>query len=238
MEATPEIIAEASPMRRRRAAGAAVRHLSSDPRFAALIRRVGPPALAIHRQRSLYEALVRAIAYQQLHSRAAEAILARFAALFPGDAFPEPATVMATADSALRGCGFSAGKIAAIRDICAKALDGTVPGRRESARLTDAALIERLTAIRGVGRWTVEMLLIFTLAAPTCCRWTISACARATAFCTAWKRSPGRSSWRRSALPGSHTGQRQPGICTAPRRNHAGRPSRAARSGKFSGMAE
>jgi DNA-3-methyladenine glycosylase II len=166
MEATPEIIAEASPMRRRRAAGAAVRHLSSDPRFAALIRRVGPPALAIHRQRSLYEALVRAIAYQQLHSRAAEAILARFAALFPGDAFPEPTTVMATADSALRGCGFSAGKIAAIRDICAKALDGTVPGRRESARLTDAALIERLTAIRGVGRWTVEMLLIFTLGRP------------------------------------------------------------------------
>jgi DNA-3-methyladenine glycosylase II len=166
MEATPEIIAEASPLRRRMASSAAMRHLSTDPRFAALIRRVGPPALAIQRQRSLYEALVRAIAYQQLHSRAAEAILARFAALFPGDTFPEPATVLATADSALRGCGFSAGKIAAIRDICAKTLDGTVPGRRQSARLTDEALIERLTTIRGVGRWTVEMLLIFTLGRP------------------------------------------------------------------------
>jgi DNA-3-methyladenine glycosylase II len=145
---------------------AAVRHLCGDERFAALIRRVGPPALNIQRQRGLYEALVRAIAHQQLHGRAAEAILARFCALFPGDGFPDPDTVLATADLALRGCGFSGGKIAAIRDICAKALDGTVPTRRESLRLTDGALIERLTKIRGVGRWTVEMLLIFTLGRP------------------------------------------------------------------------
>ena len=73
---------------------------------------------------------------------------------------------MATAENALRGCGFSAGKIAAIRDICAKTLDGTVPTRRQSHRLSDDALIERLTTIRGVGRWTVEMLLIFTLGRP------------------------------------------------------------------------
>jgi DNA-3-methyladenine glycosylase II len=146
--------------------GAAVRHLTSDERFAALIRRVGPPALGIQRQRSLYEALVRAIAHQQLHGRAAEAILARFRALFPGDTFPLPDTVLATADTALRGCGFSGGKVAAIRDICAKALDGTIPTRRQSHHLTDEALIERLTSIRGVGRWTVEMLLIFTLGRP------------------------------------------------------------------------
>src|SRR3954454_16888770 len=137
MEASQETIAVAAPMRRRTAAGAAARHLSTDARFAALIRRVGPPALNIKRQRSLYEALVRAIAHQQLHRRAAEAILARFATLFPGDAFPEPATVLATSDAALRGCGFSAGNIAAIRDICAKTLEGTVPTRRESSRLTD-----------------------------------------------------------------------------------------------------
>jgi DNA-3-methyladenine glycosylase II len=146
--------------------GAGVRQLSSDPRFAALIRRVGPPKLAIERQRSPYEALIRAIAHQQLHGRAAEAILGRFATLFPGDGFPAPDAVLATAEVALRGCGFSSGKIAAIRDICAKALDGTVPTRRASHRLTDEALIERLTAIRGVGRWTVEMLLIFTLGRP------------------------------------------------------------------------
>ncbi len=143
-----------------------VRHLCTDERFATLIARVGRPRLQVQRQRSPYEALIRAIAHQQLHGRAAEAILGRFAALFPGEAFPDPAAVMATAETALRGCGFSAGKIAAIRDICAKALDGTVPTRRQSHRLSDEALIERLTSIRGVGRWTVEMLLIFTLGRP------------------------------------------------------------------------
>ena len=143
-----------------------VRHLSQDQRFADLIGRVGPPRMDIQKQRSPYEALVRAIAHQQLHGRAAEAILGRFSALFPGDGFPDPDAVLATAELALRGCGFSAGKIAAIRDICAKALDGTVPTRRQSLRLTDQALIDRLTTIRGVGRWTVEMLLIFTLGRP------------------------------------------------------------------------
>lgn len=143
-----------------------LRHLSRDQRFAALITRVGKPRLDIQRQRSPYEALVRAIAHQQLHGKAAEAILARFSALFPGESFPDPAAVLATADTALRGCGFSGSKIMAIRDICAKALDGTVPTRRQTHRLTDEALIERLTSIRGVGRWTVEMLLIFTLGRP------------------------------------------------------------------------
>jgi DNA-3-methyladenine glycosylase II len=150
----------------RRGASAGVRHLRGDARFAALIGRVGPPLLQIQRQRSPYEALIRAIAHQQVHGRAAEAILGRFCALFPDDAFPGPAVVLATAETALRGCGFSGAKIAAIRDICAKALDGTVPSRRQSHRLTDEALIERLTGIRGVGRWTVEMLLIFTLGRP------------------------------------------------------------------------
>jgi DNA-3-methyladenine glycosylase II len=143
-----------------------VRHLSNDRRFAELISRVGPPRMDIQRQRGPYEALVRAIAHQQLHGRAAEAILARFTGLFPGEGFPPPDAVMATAESALRGCGFSTAKVAAIRDICAKALDGTVPTRRQTHRLTDEALIERLTTIRGVGRWTVEMLLIFTLGRP------------------------------------------------------------------------
>ena len=144
----------------------AVLHLSSDPRFAALIRRVGRPRLGIDRQRGPYEALMRAIAHQQLHGRAAEAILGRFTALYPGEAFPNPDSVLTTDETALRGCGFSGPKVAALRDICAKTLDGTVPTRRISARLTDAELIERLTSIRGVGRWTVEMLLIFTLGRP------------------------------------------------------------------------
>ncbi len=148
---------------------AAIRHLSRDRAFARLIRRVGPPRLAaeIDRRQSPYEALMRAIAYQQLHARAAEAILARFLALHPGCAgFPEPAMVLAHPEDALRGCGFSAGKVASLRDICVHALNGTIPTRNDAARLSDAALIERLTAIRGVGRWTVEMLLIFGLGRP------------------------------------------------------------------------
>lgn len=143
----------------------AVLHLSADWRFAALIRRVGRPRLNVDRQRGPYEALMRAIAHQQLHGRAAEAILGRFTALY-GDTFPTPDAVLATDEAALRGCGFSGPKIAALRDICTKTLDGTVPTRRSSARLTDAELIARLTTIRGVGRWTVEMLLIFTLGRP------------------------------------------------------------------------
>ena len=144
-----------------------MRHLSeAEPRLAALIRRVGPPRLGVERGRDLYEALIRAIAHQQLHGRAAEAILARFVGLFPDETFPAPDSVLAAAQETLRGCGLSAAKLAAVRDICARTLDGTVPTRRQAARLSDAELIERLTAIRGVGRWTVEMLLIFTLGRP------------------------------------------------------------------------
>jgi DNA-3-methyladenine glycosylase II len=144
----------------------ALRHLRREKNFAALIGRVGPPRLGIQRRRSPYEALMRAIAHQQLHGRAAQAILARFEALYPADEFPAPDLVLASTDEALRACGFSGSKIAAMRAICAATLDGTVPSRRGSARLSDEELIERLVSIRGVGRWTVEMLLIFTLGRP------------------------------------------------------------------------
>jgi DNA-3-methyladenine glycosylase II len=120
----------------------------------------------VDRGRDLYQALIRAIAHQQLHGRAAQAILGRFIAQFPGEDFPSPERVLATPDDPLRACGFSAAKLLAIRDICAKTLDGTVPARQQAARLSDEALIERLITIRGVGRWTVEMLLIFTLGRP------------------------------------------------------------------------
>ncbi len=129
------------------------------------MRRIGPCRMEQDRH-SPYEALVRAIAHQQLHGAAARTITGRFVALYPGMAFPTPAMVLATDDAALRGCGFSGGKVAAIRDIAAKAEAGVVPTRRQAARLSDAALIERLTSIRGVGQWTVEMLLMFTLGRP------------------------------------------------------------------------
>ncbi len=133
----------------------------------ALIGHIGRCGLTVQRAGTPYEALMRAVAHQQLHARAAEAMLARLAAHFPDHpGFPVPGDVLALPDGALRACGFSAGKATALRDICAHALSGTIPTRRGAQRLSDAELIERLVVIRGVGRWTVEMLLIFTLGRP------------------------------------------------------------------------
>lgn len=141
-------------------------HLSKNcPVMRRLIKAHGPCPLVPHK-RSPYEALVSAVAHQQLHANAAEAILRRFKALFPQSRFPQPAQVMEATDEALRGCGFSMGKILAIRDIAAKTLSGQIPGRAAALKLDDEELIERLVAVRGVGRWTVEMLLIFTLGRP------------------------------------------------------------------------
>jgi DNA-3-methyladenine glycosylase II len=145
---------------------AASDHLCSDPMLAPLVARVGRCGIRPDRTRQPYEALVRAIAHQQLHGRAAEAILGRFIALYPGHEFPPPALVLQTSDQDLRATGLSGSKIIALRDICAGALDGLVPTRRVAQRLSDDELIARLVTLRGVGRWTVEMLLIFTLGRP------------------------------------------------------------------------
>lgn len=145
----------------------AVTHLRKIcPKMRGLIRRVGPCGLVPERKREPFEALVRAIAHQQLHGKAAATITARFIALYPGMDFPTPAMILATGDEAMRGCGFSGSKVAAIRDIARHASEGLVPSRRAAMRLSDEVLIDRLTQIRGVGRWTVEMLLMFTLGRP------------------------------------------------------------------------
>jgi DNA-3-methyladenine glycosylase II len=141
---------------------AARRHLARDPVMRALIRRHGPCGLAPH-PRSPYEALTRAIAHQQLNGRAAETILGRFVALFPTRGFPRPAAVLAARATRLRRAGFSRAKVRAIKDIARHAVKGAVPTGRACRRLGDDEIIERLTQIHGVGRWTVEMLLIFTL---------------------------------------------------------------------------
>ena len=140
----------------------ALKHLRRDPVLKAVIRQIGPCTLRPVK-REPYEALVRAIAHQQVHGRAAEAILGRFIALYPGHDFPPAPQVLDTPAESMRACGLSGSKVAAIRDIAEKSVGGLVPTRRAAARLEDEALIERLVAIRGVGRWTVEMLLIFTL---------------------------------------------------------------------------
>jgi DNA-3-methyladenine glycosylase II len=140
----------------------ALHHLRRDAVLKRVIRQVGPFTLKPAR-RQPYEALVRAIAHQQVHGRAAEAILGRFIALCPEPGFPTPESVLALTPEAMRGAGLSANKVLAIRDIAEKAALGVIPNRAAARRLSDEVLIERLVALRGVGRWTVEMLLIFTL---------------------------------------------------------------------------
>jgi DNA-3-methyladenine glycosylase II len=145
---------------------AATAHLAAaDPVLGALIAQLGPLKRAQSDHREPYHALLSAVAHQQLHARAALAILGRMMGCC-GDAMPAPETLLALPDATLRACGFSANKMAAIRDIAAKAQSGIIPSRAKALRLTDAELIARLTTIRGVGQWTVEMLLIFTLRRP------------------------------------------------------------------------
>ena len=134
-----------------------------DEDWARHIAAIGPCRHAAKPAREPYEALVRAIAYQQLHAKAGDAILGRFLALYPGADFPAPEQLLATDEAALRGCGFSATKLATIRGIAQAALDGIVPARDDALTMPDEALIDRLVTLRGVGRWTVEMLLIYTL---------------------------------------------------------------------------
>ena len=143
---------------------AALKHLSAtDPVMKKLIAEHGACKLEHEPWRSPFQSLVLAVAHQQLHATAAGNILGRFKKLFPKRRFPKPADLADVTDEQLRACGFSFAKIAAIRDIAAKTLDGTIPSSRQIEKLSDEEIIKRLTEARGVGRWTVEMLLIFQL---------------------------------------------------------------------------
>ena len=145
----------------------ALRHLRRvDPVMAQLIERAGPYTPKPERGVGAYEARVQAVAHQQLTGKAARTILGRFYALYGSDCCPEPARLVGTSVAKLRACGFSRAKSAALKDIAARSLDGTIPPRRSLARMRDEAIIERLVEARGVGRWTVEMFLMFTLARP------------------------------------------------------------------------
>jgi DNA-3-methyladenine glycosylase II len=146
---------------------AALKHLAAnDPVMRRLIREFGPCELKPETRRSPFQSLVQAVAHQQLNGTAANAILARFKKLFSGCRFPRPEDLASVSDDDLRGVGFSRAKILALRDIAAKTLDGVVPASRQIVKLSDDEIIGRLTEVRGVGRWTVEMLLIFQLGRP------------------------------------------------------------------------
>jgi DNA-3-methyladenine glycosylase II len=143
---------------------AAHKHLSkADPVLKRLIREHGRCALTPGKRRSPFQSLVQAVAHQQLNGTAANTILTRFKKLFPGRKFPRPEDLANVSDEQIRACGFSFAKIKSIRDIAEKTLSGVVPTSREIVALSDDEIVARLTEVCGVGRWTVEMLLIFQL---------------------------------------------------------------------------
>ena len=139
---------------------------SVDADWARAVDLIGPCRHDPKAAREPWEALVRAVAYQQLTAKAGDAMLARLKALAPDRAFPDPDFLAALEPDVLRTCGFSASKAATIQAVAAGAVTGHVPGRREADGLGDRALVDRLVAIRGIGRWTVEMLLIYSLEQP------------------------------------------------------------------------
>ena len=136
----------------------------ADPLLRKLIRAHGPCRLSPNWRHSPYEALVRAIVYQQLHGKAAAAIMERFIGLFPEARFPDPGLVLTKTDEQLRSAGLSRQKLSYIRDVAAKAQQGVIPTHRRGLMSRENEdLIEAFTQAKGVGRWSVEMMLMFSL---------------------------------------------------------------------------
>jgi DNA-3-methyladenine glycosylase II len=152
-------------------AEAAVAALSAaDPKLAKLIQRAGPFTLRLPAKQSPFEALVRSIVFQQLNGKAAASIHARFIAGF-GDLcglgkHPSPQHLLDCPNEQLRAAGLSKNKMLALRDLAARTLDGTVPPLATIQKMSDEDIIEHLIQVRGIGRWTVEMILMFRLGRP------------------------------------------------------------------------
>jgi DNA-3-methyladenine glycosylase II len=139
-------------------------HLAeADPVLGNLIARVGEFTMRPRPTQSLFAALLRSIVYQQLTGKAAETILGRVIRTCAPRRFPTPDDILRLPPERLRDAGLSTAKTAAVRDLAAKTLDGTVPSLARIRRMDDEEIIEHLTSVRGIGRWTVEMLLIFRL---------------------------------------------------------------------------
>ena len=146
----------------------AVAHVrASDAALARVIDAVGSFGLELQRTPSLFGALAEAIVYQQLTGKAAATIFNRVCALFPRT--PEGPTadrILRTSDEKLRSAGLSRAKVLSLKDLARRAKDREIPTLAEVQRMEDEAIIECLTAVRGIGRWTAEMLLIFRLGRP------------------------------------------------------------------------
>ena len=148
---------------------------AADPKLRKLMQRAGPFTLKLPAQQSPFEALLRSIIYQQLHGKAAAAIHAKLMTSFEPvllseglgfGAHPSPQHLLDCPNEQLRGAGLSHNKALAVRDLAAKTLDGTVPTLARIRRMSDEDIIEHLTQVRGIGRWTVEMMLMFRLGRP------------------------------------------------------------------------
>jgi len=143
----------------------ALAHLRArDPKLGALIDRAGQFTLKLDCLPSPFESLLESILYQQLHGKAAATIHRRVREYYGGD--PSPKALLDTPDEVLRAAGVSGNKTKAMKDLAAKTIDGTVPSHAAILKMSDADIVERLTEVRGIGPWTVEMLLIFRLGRP------------------------------------------------------------------------
>lgn len=138
---------------------------SADPVMGNVIAQYGPCAMTITPFQSSFASLFRTIIYQQLSTASANAIFSRVLALFEGEG-PTPVATLALEDDAYRAAGMSRQKIKYARDLAQKTLDGTVPEVAALAHLSDQEIITRLSAVHGIGRWTVEMLLMFNMGRP------------------------------------------------------------------------
>jgi len=146
----------------------AVAHLkAADPALAAIIDAVGPFRMELKVSRSLFGALAEAIVYQQLSNKAAATIYGRVEALYPRarEGFT-PRDILATPDEKLRGCGLSRAKVLAVQDLARRVAGGELPTMEEAHDIDDDQLIERLVKVRGIGRWSAEMFLMFRLGRP------------------------------------------------------------------------
>jgi 3-methyladenine DNA glycosylase/8-oxoguanine DNA glycosylase len=142
--------------------------MRSDPTLAGLMTRVGRYGFVVEPMTSTYEALARSIVWQQLTGKAAQTIWNRLCAIdgAPGTHPPSPSSTLGLADEALRGAGLSRAKVLALKDLAARAADGTLPDVASLAGLDDDEAVARLTAVRGIGPWSVHMLLMFRLGRP------------------------------------------------------------------------
>jgi DNA-3-methyladenine glycosylase II len=142
-------------------------HLSrEDTRLSALIERVGEFRFKLDECDSVYESLLEAIMHQSIAGKAAQAIYARIKALGTDGRAPTPEELLGVSKQRLRKCGLSNAKVAAVRDLARKTIDGIVPTIEAAQKMTDQELVDRLISVRGIGAWTVEMFLIFRLGRP------------------------------------------------------------------------